>query len=209
MAEHTRRLAQEIDHRVGNNLAALLALVAVTRTRAATVDGLADAIHNRLLAMGQVHQLLRQGNWGRISLVELLTWLRGTIVQPHQNVNCLLQGPEVWVEPRQVSPLTMVIAELLTNSAKYGVYGPAGGRLSITWVVVPGGPTANAGPLLRMSWVERGGPPIIQPVVPSLGTELVEGFITRELFGHCRLRFPPEGAEHLIEFPLSPPEQGE
>jgi PAS domain S-box-containing protein len=203
LAEHTRRLAREIDHRVGNNLAALLGLVAATRTRATSVDALADAIHHRLLAMAQVHQLLRQGNWRRISLAELISWTRGTIVQPHRNVNCVLEGPEVWVEPRQVSPLIMVIVELLTNSAKYGVYGTEGGQLSISWVVLPNEPDAKSRPLLRISWIERGGPPITQPVVPSLGSELVEGFVTRELLGRCELRYSPQGVEHIIEFPLS------
>jgi len=203
LAEHTRRLAREIDHRVGNNLASLLGLVTVARTRAASVDALADAMHNRILGMAQVHQLLRQGNWTRVSLSELISSVRGAIVQPHEKVSCVLAGPEIWIEPRQVSPLTMVIVELLTNSAKYGVYGPAGGRLAISWRIIPIESKGNSRRLLRISWMERGGANITGPIVPSLGTELVEGFITRELHGRCELRYPPDGVDHVIEFPLS------
>ncbi len=128
LAEHTRRLAREIDHRVGNNLAALLGLVSVTRTRVASVDAFADAIQNRLLAMAKVHQLLREGNWKRVALAELISSVHSTIVQPHARVRFIASGPEVWIEPRQVSPLTMVLVELLTNSAKHGVYGASGGN---------------------------------------------------------------------------------
>jgi PAS domain S-box-containing protein len=203
LAEHTRRLAREIDHRVGNNLAALLGLVAVTRKRATSVDALADAIRNRLLGMAQVHQLLRQANWTRVLLAELIASVRSAIVAAHQNVICVFDGPQVWIEPRQVSPLTMVIVELLTNSAKYGVDGPAGGRLTVSWQLMPAAAGRYDRPRLRISWIERGGPSITQPIVPSLGTELVEGFITSELHGRCELRYPAEGVDHLFEFPLA------
>jgi PAS domain S-box-containing protein len=204
MAEHTRRLAREIDHRVGNNLAALLGLVAATRKRAPSVDALADAIKSRVLAMAQVHQLLRQGNWKRVSLAELISSARVAVEQlPHGNVDLIVAGPDVWIEPPQVSPLTMVIVELLTNSAKHGVCGAACGRLSLTWQIMPAAPESGAGSRVRICWIERGGPPIDHPIVPSLGTELVEGFITRELLGSCELRYPREGADHIIEIPLS------
>lgn len=203
LAEHTRRLAREIDHRVGNNLAGLLGLVAVTRRRAPTVDALADAIENRLLAMAQVHQLLRQGNWKRISLAELIASARIAVEQiPQGDADLIADGPDVWIEPHQVSPLTMVIVELLTNSAKHGVYA-AGGTVSVSWEVLPS-PSDRAGkPSLRIRWVERGGPPIMGPISPSLGAELVESFITRELLGRCALRYPREGVDHVFEIPLS------
>jgi PAS domain S-box-containing protein len=202
-AEHNRRLAREIDHRVGNNLAALLGLVDVTRGRAATVDALADAIQNRLRAMAQVHQLLRDGQWRRVALAELIASAQAAIdQQPQAGTVFYADGPEVWIEPHQVPALTMVLVELLTNSAKHGVHR-SGGRLSLTWEIVPPDSTPDARPHLRASWLERGGPPIVDPIVPSLGTELVEGFITRELLGRVVLRYPPAGADHLIEFPLA------
>jgi PAS domain S-box-containing protein len=205
LAEHNRRLAREIDHRVGNNLAALLGLVDVTRQRATTVDALADAIQNRLRAMAQVHQLLREGGWRRVSLAELIASARGAIDhQPQLETEFHADGPEVWIEPHQVPALTMVLMELLTNSAKHGVHRN-GGRLSLTWEIMPIDSTEVAKPRLRIAWLERGGPPIVNPIVPSLGTELVEGFITRELLGRCLLRYPSEGADHLIEFPIAAP----
>ena len=202
-AEHNRRLAREIDHRVGNNLAALLGLVDATRRRAATVDALADAIQNRLLAMAQVHQLLREGQWRRVALAELIASAQAAIDhEPQAAAEFDVEGPDVWLEPHQAPALMMVLVELLTNSAKHGVHN-GGGRVSLKWEIVPGD-IASAPPRLRITWTERGGPAIVGPIVPSLGTELMEGFITHELRGRCVLRYPKEGADHLFEFPLTP-----
>ena len=97
----------------------------------------------------------------------------------------------------------MNLLEWFTNSSKYGAHSVAGGRVDITWDLMPPG----VGGLrdLRLRWRESGGPPPVAKegaTTPSLGTELVRSFAGRELRGRCVLRYPPSGAEHLLEFPL-------
>jgi two-component sensor histidine kinase len=105
-----------------------------------------------------------------------------------------LGGPGVSVPPRRVMPLTLILAEWLTNSCKYGAHSQANGRLSVEWDL----PADSH--RVRLTWTERGGPAPPDTVVPSLGTDLVQAFATRELDGVCRMSFPPEGARHELEF---------
>jgi PAS domain S-box-containing protein len=203
-AEHNRRLVREIDHRVGNNLAGLLGLVEMTRQRASTVDAFAAAIEMRLRGMAQVHQLLQRGNWQRLPLKELINSTLKAMAQPqHDKVALSIAGPDVWIEATQVAPLTMVLVELLTNSAKHGVHRAAAGELCISWEVCPGNARKKEIPRLHLDWIERGVEAIRGPMKTSLGTELIEGFVARELLGRCELRYPPEGATHRFDIPLT------
>jgi PAS domain S-box-containing protein len=197
LAESNQRLVRELEHRVRNNLTALLGLVRVMRDRAMDVQTYADAIEGRLVAMTHVHHLLAQEGWVPVALRTLiestLTAMRYTA--PH-HVPTTTEGPDVFIGPAQVLPLTLVLVEWFTNSCKYGAHTTPSGRLRIRWSMLPGSSPGT----VRLTWTEQGGPPITARPRPSLGTQLVEGFVGRELAGRCELRFPPEGADHGIEF---------
>ncbi|HWE94155.1 MAG TPA: PAS domain S-box protein [Tepidisphaeraceae bacterium] len=197
LAESNQRLVRELEHRVRNNLTALLGLVRVMRDRALDVQAYADAIEGRLVAMTHVHHLLAAEGWVPVSLRTLVesTLAAMRYTAPH-HIATTVEGPEVFVGPAQVLPLTLVLVEWFTNSCKYGAHTTPAGRLTIRWNLAP---DASPG-TLRLTWTEEGGPPITVRPRPSLGTQLVEGFVGRELAGRCELRYPPEGADHLIEF---------
>ena len=113
-------------------------------------------------------------------------------------VNVTIDGPQVYVAPRQAQPLAMILAEWFTNSCKYGAHSVTGGELEVRWETLHAADTTR----VRLLWRERGGPPIGNAGAPSLGTELVRGLVARELRGRCSLGLPTGGAEHVIEFPL-------
>jgi two-component sensor histidine kinase/HAMP domain-containing protein len=203
LAERNQRLVQEVEHRVRNNLAGLISLVGLMKSTSRDIDSFATAIESRLRAMAHVQRLLVESEWGQVGLHELI---RSTIeaMRPltrFQNP-VDIQGPPVSLLPEQVTPLTLVLVEWFTNSTKYGAHSTPQGRLKINWEVLLQAQEPN----IRLTWQERGGPRIDRPTTPSLGTDLVYGFVTRELRGQCWIQFPPEGAEHAIEFPclLSP-----
>jgi PAS domain S-box-containing protein len=201
LADHNRLLAQEVEHRVGNNLAGLLGLVEVMEQRATDVPTFAAAVKSRLTAMAHVHRMLSEAGWGSIELRRLLQSLIEVLApMARHETRTTIEGPPVEIVPRHALPLAMVFVEWFTNSTKYGAHSNAGGQLRVDWKLADEAGARR----LRLHWIERGGPPIDRPVRRSLGTELVESFVRRELGGKCELRYPREGADHVIEFQLDP-----
>jgi two-component sensor histidine kinase len=184
---------------VRNNLQGLLGLVHAMRDRAPNVRAFADAMEAQLSAMCHVHQLLAQRQWTPIDVRTLVDGSLATLrhLAPYPTAT-QVDGPVAFLDPHRVLPLTAVLVEWFTNSCKYGSHSVPGGRLNIRWDIV----SDNDLQLLRLSWTERGGPPICGTIAPGLGTELVQSYARRELAGRCELRYPTAGAELTIEFPM-------
>jgi two-component sensor histidine kinase len=199
-AEQNERLAQELEHRVGNNLAALAGLVSVLEGRATDVPSFAAAVRERLAGIVHVHRLLGRAGVSGIGLATLVRSLKEAMepTAPFR-VPVTVSGPEVVLDPKRVLPLAMVLVEWFSNSAKYGAHSAAGGRVEVSWEVVG---ASGGAPCVVLRWRERGGPRIDGERAGSLGTMLVEGFATRDLSGTLRLAYPAEGASHEIEFPV-------
>jgi two-component sensor histidine kinase/HAMP domain-containing protein len=205
LAERNQRLVQEVEHRVRNNLAGLVSLVGLMRHTTGDVDAFAAAIEGRLRGMAHVQQMLVQSQWGSVQMRELVASTLNAM-QPlarHQPA-IAIDGPAIPLLPEQVMPLTLVLVEWFTNSCKYGAHSAPGARLRIGWKM---GLQAHE-PHASLTWQERDGPRIEAAAAPSLGTELVYGFVTRELRGQCWMQFPPDGADHAIEFPCGSTKPG-
>jgi two-component sensor histidine kinase len=52
---------------------------------------------------------------------------------------------------------------------------------------------------MRLSWVERGGPPVKEPSRRGFGRFVIEAIAARALSGTVELRFDPEGVSCVIE----------
>ena len=196
-AEHNQLLVRELDHRVRNNLAGLLGLVSVMQERVPDVRAFAAAIESRLRAMAHVQQLLATTEWRELDLRVLVDSVVTSMNFMARDVtDVVLTGPAVWISPRRVLPLTLVLAEWLTNSCKYGAHSRGGGKLDVRWEPCRPGDRHR----VRLYWEESGGPPPSKTISPSLGTDLVQSFATRELDGACYMGFPETGARHVLEF---------
>ena len=115
-------LAQEIHHRVKNNLQTVASLLRL-QARAEGVDpkkALGDSV-NRILAIAAVHEVLTEHREETVDLAELLERLRAMLVQG------LVAGKEVTARLEQVelagqraTPLALVFSELLGNALEHG-----------------------------------------------------------------------------------------
>ena len=121
-------LAQEIHHRVKNNLQTVASLLRL-QARAEGVDpqkALGDSV-NRILAIAAVHEELTEHREDVVDLAELLARLRAMLVQG------LVVGKQVTadLEPvelagQRATALAVVFSELLSNALEHG-----GDRVSI------------------------------------------------------------------------------
>ena len=64
----------------------------------------------------------------------------------------------------------MILHELCTNAVKHGALSVPAGRAALAWTVEAGPDTET----LRLTWRERGGPPVVSPSRKGFGTRLLE-----------------------------------
>jgi two-component sensor histidine kinase len=187
-------LAHELNHRVKNLFAVVLAIVKMTGRDVpeakATIDSIAGRIHALLTAheVTQGNSMRRSGSLGDLVSVTL---------EPYRSSenHCAIEGPQVEVPERKVVPLGLVLHELATNAVKYGAWAKPGGQLSVHWTV--------ASDHLRLVWHENctGRDVTLPEGAKGFGTVLIEGS-ARQLDGTISREGHECGIEVVIEFPL-------
>ncbi len=198
-----RLLLSELDHRVRNNLASLIGLIDISARDSRSVPDFAASVRDRVQAMSTVHALLSRERWRSVGLRELLLTLAPG-VGPEAVV---VDGPAVAVLSRQATALGMVLQELFANSLKHGALGSPQGVVEVRWRVdngdaSSGQATDNPARRLQLTWRERGGRPIVQPIIESVGTRLIDGLVRAELAGEATLTYPATGAQHTFTLRL-------
>jgi two-component sensor histidine kinase/putative methionine-R-sulfoxide reductase with GAF domain len=115
-------LAQEIHHRVKNNLQSVASLLRL-QARADNVDArksLNDSV-NRILAIAAVHEVLTEHREDDVDLGELVDRLRAMLVQglvAGKDVSAELE--EVSLAGQQATALALVFTELFQNALEHG-----------------------------------------------------------------------------------------
>ena len=192
-------LTRELNHRVKNTLANVLSIIALTRRRASSLAEFADGLDGRIRALSATHDLLTNSDWGTTPVqavvkAELLPYAQGSdhIVD--------LQGPAVELAPNDALSLGLAVHELATNAAKYGALSQPGGNVSVHWKL-------TAETLVRIEWLERGGPPVPERRVRGFGTDLIERIVAHELKNPVKLVFEPEGVRCVLTIPVRRPSE--
>jgi two-component system, sensor histidine kinase PdtaS len=115
-------LAQEIHHRVKNNLQTVASLLRL-QARGDGVDprrALEDSV-NRILAIAAVHEVLMERRDDDVDLAELLERLRGTLVQGLGAGKQVEAGLEtVSLAGNRATALALVFSELFQNALEHG-----------------------------------------------------------------------------------------
>jgi two-component sensor histidine kinase/CheY-like chemotaxis protein len=188
--ERQNLLAREVDHRAKNALA--LAQSIVRLTRGENVKSYIHSVEGRINALARVHTVLSLSSWQgaetrKLIDEELAPYARGEQV--------VLSGPEVQLLPATAQTVALAMHELVTNSAKYGALSAESGRLSVSW--------ENQTSLLKITWVETGGPVVEKPATRGFGTRSVIASIESQLGGKAEFDWHPEGLICRLSVPLS------
>lgn len=193
--ERQRLLVNELNHRVKNSLVAVQSIAAQTLRTALTPEQFQDAFESRIMALSQTHDLLTRESWESASLREVF------------DVELLALGGDdrvrfsyprdVRLSPKAVVAMGMAIHELATNAAKYGALSAPGGRLEVEWRI-----EADPDPTLRLTWTERGGPPVSIPTRRGFGVRLLEKGLAGELSGDVALTYDSLGLICRMGLPM-------
>jgi two-component system, sensor histidine kinase PdtaS len=182
-------LAQEIHHRVKNNLQTVASLLRLQARASGDIDprkALDDSV-NRILAIAAVHEVLTEQRDDDVELAELLDRLRAMLVQG------LVSGKTVEAELAPVSlagnratALALVFSELLQNALEHG------------------------GASIHVSLVQRNGDAVLSIAddgvgldgnVSGTGLSIVEALVRDELGGTLALT-SDGGLRADVVFPL-------
>ena len=180
-------LAQEIHHRVKNNLQTVASLLRLQQ-RAGDVDpqkALSDSV-NRVLAIAAVHEVLTEHREDVVDLADLIDRLRAMVVQglaAGKEVSATLAPVEV--PGQKATAIALVFTELLGNALEHG------GDLVTVDLVAPGG-------LVTLSVTDDGSG--MGPAENGTGLSIVEALVRDELRGALRFR-DGDGFRAEVSFP--------
>jgi two-component sensor histidine kinase len=192
-------LTRELNHRVKNTLANVLSIIALTRRRADNLDDFASSLDGRIRALSATHDLLTMSDWGSTPIRAVIeAELRPYAMDTDRIVS--IDGPDVELAPNDTLSLGLAVHELATNAAKYGALSQPGGNVSVQWEKV-------ADELVRVTWQERGGPPVAAKRGRGFGTDLIERVVASELRQPVQLDFAEDGVRCELLIPVRRPSE--
>ncbi|MGE3109405.1 MAG: ATP-binding protein [Phycisphaerales bacterium] len=188
------RAIRELDHRVLNNLAAIIGLVQVGAGTGGGLDqSTAITLVDRIRAMEIAHRELAARHWLGADLHSLLrrAALSGNADMARRlDLTC----DQTVVGFRAAASIASTIHELATNAIRHGAWSNDAGRVRLSASREPGG--------IRMIWHEHAGPPVRTPPVPKLGVTLIREQIPHEASGAAEIRFEPGGVRAEFWIPI-------
>ena len=193
-AQHRQEiLIAELNHRVRNILGLIRGLISQSRDGATTVQQFFEVVSGRVQALARAHDQITQHHWGPGALTDLIRGEAEAYLAAKID-RLALSGPDVLIEPQAFSTLSLVVHELVTNSAKYGALCDSRGRVHVSWSVEGDGS-------LVLDWREEGGPPVRPPTRRGFGSTIIERSIPHELGGRSEVDFHPEGLRAALRVP--------
>jgi two-component sensor histidine kinase len=187
-------ILDELHHRIKNTLATVSAIASQSLRAATSIEHAEHAIEGRLIALGRAHDLLMQVSWANASLLHTV---RGA-TEPYDSKGegrFSIDGPDIGITSGAVIALAMTFNELCTNTTKFGALSVPGGHVEIAWTTDP--ETQR----VRLTWTEKGGPPVTSPTRRSFGTRMM-GSLGLQLNGTVQLTYQPTGFVYILDVPL-------
>ncbi len=186
-------LTDELLHRGRNQMAVILSLAKRSLSGPRTLDEGREVFVKRLLAINRsMNSLsatgLQSGELGEIIRSELET------VSDRVDI----RGPVVSLGARATQNFALAVHELATNAIKHGSLSVASGRVTVMWEILP----QAAGPILKFSWKEIGGPPAAPPARMGFGTIVIKQNIVLEFKTDVTLDYSQQGLVYEFEVDL-------
>jgi two-component sensor histidine kinase/PAS domain-containing protein/ActR/RegA family two-component response regulator len=185
-AERRELLMRELDHRVRNMLATIMAMIRISNEPRQSKAEFVTALSGRVGAMARTYGVLSEGRWEGATMGRLVDDEVGSASRSRQLV---LDGDrDLTLPPKEAADLSLAFHELATNAIKYGAWSVPEGQVTLCWHPE----TASERLVLRVTWKETGGPAISTPPKrKGFGTSLLQGIFAGE--DGVDVDFEPDG----------------
>jgi PAS domain S-box-containing protein len=190
-AEKAQLLTREINHRAKNMLSVVDAIAHQIFTGH---PELAERFSQRIQALSANQDLLIRNEWKGVDVGNLV---RAQLAHFADLIGSRIdvQGPKLLLRGASAQAIGLALHELATNAGKYGALSTDAGRIDIRW-----GCDSDS---LKMSWIERDGPPVTVPERRGFGTTVSKTMTERSLDGMVQLEYPRSGLIWHLTCPLT------
>ena len=200
--ETKARLLREVNHRVKNNLAAIIGLLYAERYHVSvddqvTYQAIIQDLIGRVQGLATVHSLLSASKWAPLPLREVINRVIHASLQSipaNKHVAVKVSPSDIQVKPKQANNLALVINELVTNTVKYALPDHGAGQLYVNIT------TQNE--MVTLEFRDNGpGYPesVLRFEQHNVGMYLIQTLVRQDLRGELELR-NENGAVTLIRF---------
>ena len=194
-------LLKEVHHRVKNNMttiSSLLQLQLAGQTEPSARAVLQDAAGRVQSMMVLYETLFRSDNFNVVSIRRFIPDLLGEVSKlysPSANIHIQTHLEDILLPPQLLSPLGLILNELLTNTFKYAFVGRAGGTIRIK--------VQRVGEQIGLEFADDGvGLPDGVDLSHSSGFGMrLVGMLVKQLDGQATIDLV-HGTSYRIEFPV-------
>jgi two-component system, sensor histidine kinase PdtaS len=135
-AEAMTLLVRELDHRVRNNLTAIIGLLSMGLGRKGqlTAEEMLKACVDRVQSLAVIHDLLARDQFKELDVRRLVEAMAEAAVRGltwGKNVEITVDAPPLQLPPKWLSALAMAANELIMNALKHGLRARDAGRIQI------------------------------------------------------------------------------
>lgn len=185
-AETKATLLREVNHRVKNNLAAIIGLLYAERQYPRSKGSEAyqyfiQDLINRIHGLAAAHHLLSEAQWLPLPLHSLIEQIISSALQAlplDKHISVVVMPSQLRIGPKQANDLALVINELTTNTMKYALLDRQTARIEVQIV--------QEGEAVQLRFQDDGpGYPeeVLQGKRHNVGIYLIQTMVTRGLEG--------------------------
>lgn len=190
-------IVNELDHRINNLFALVNGLVMLSLREMPGMEPLVEPLRGRLEALHKAHRHLRPRWNDRTDGPQSLQALLDILLRPYEDGQgrILIEGDDIALRAKSITPFALIFHELATNSAKYGALGNPGSIVHITSAVRNGH--------IRIDWRET-GVCVAEPrsEKSGFGSRLLVLTIEKQLRGSFTLCMEPDGLSISMTIPV-------
>ncbi len=185
-------LARELEHRVGNIFAVILATIRRTLTRGRNIVEAAQILTQRVQLMADAHAVLSEAMFKNIPTNKLVDIGVGSFKE-----QVLSRGADIPVNARAAQAISFIIHELVTNAVKHGALSSPQGAVAIDKQIE----TVEGQPFFVLEWSESGGPPAVATTHKGFGSFILLE-TPKQFGGDAKMAFGESGLSYRLRLPL-------
>ncbi len=130
-------LIREVHHRVNNNLQVVSSLLRINARRATDVKTLVTTTQDRIQVMAAMHEVIYKGEVSEhvdlgVYLARLIDSVESANALKSRGVGIEIDCDQVMIAMDRMTPVGLIIVEVLSNAMEHGFSGARDGRLRIT-----------------------------------------------------------------------------